>query len=176
MTVPYEPITRHAWSPGDVVCTPCHHQLPNGACEEEWCGCVCRDAVMDEGPQEQEVESAALVDDKGEPMRWVEPPGKPEDLQSWDQIIAVHKDPMLKAGLDHWIAPIDGAGIDHSRLQKFVYRYKPFAATLIAMIQTAVLILVVTTNTDDTWAEAFVIVSCILTAAFVLASVIRPKE
>lgn len=186
MPVPYEPVIRHAWSPGDVVCTPCHHQLPNGACEEEWCGCVCRDAEVlqvfhvpeDYGDRDApEPVDTGLITVGGEPI-FVQPTEGRADEEEVEQANdePIKSDPQRKAGLDAWIAPVDSHQIDPTRLEKFAYRYRPLAACVIAMLQTVNLMLVVLTNTDGTWAEAFVIVSSILTAAFVLASVIRPKE
>lgn len=157
MPVPYEPVVRHAWGPGDVVCAPCHAQLPAGACDDEGCACVCRDAEV--------IPVFHIPEDYGDrdPLppatlsgMWVEPTALPEPLTTW-------------------VAPIDR--VDHERAEKYVTGWGPAVALIVVLAQVLTLTLVLTTDTDDTWAEPLVVFTCILTASYVFVlGIIRPKS
>lgn len=177
MPVPYEPVIRHAWSPGDVVCHPCHAQQPNEPCGVRWCVCACN-ALLDDTPEDH----VALLD---LPAEIIEHTPHPEPLASWGVPVEATEphDTDTPAGevparLTYYptLLGMDTIVFDRERYFR-LDTWLRVLGLLMAVLQLFVFYLVTSRDTDGTWAEAVVVIGTVTTAAFLFATtLIRPME
>jgi hypothetical protein len=97
MPTPYEPVIRHEVPPFLRACQPCVFQSINEPCGLIECNCTCNlqasaPVALDDvdPPQLREPVPEEPLPGWDEPVitydngvAWVEPPGKPEDIESW---------------------------------------------------------------------------------------------
>ena len=195
MPVPYEPVIRHAWSPGDVVCHPCHAQQPNEPCGVRWCVCACN-ALLDDTPEDYGDRDAPLPDTDGPEATdeqhaayaraaMGEPPAGPEPLASWGVPVEATEphDTDTPAGevparLTYYptLLGMDTIVFDRERYFR-LDTWLRVLGLLMAVLQLFVFYLVTSRDTDGTWAEAVVVIGTVTTAAFLFATtLIRPME
>lgn len=161
MSTPYEPVLRHTWGPGDVVCKDCHYEIINTPCDKEWCACACHD-------------SPTAVHDVVIENAWFEPPGKPEGIETWEVTIPV--------GGGNWGTPpyeeTSQKSHKKSRVKDFIAKWEvPFGIATVALYVVAViLVFVVFPDVSNTWLAVLILVSGLTASLSALASMLKTKE
>jgi hypothetical protein len=167
MTTPYEPILRHEpIHPGETLCAECRYAAINHYCGNKGCRCVCNQIALESKPRLRDPVPEEPLPGWDEPVitydngvAWVEPPGKPEDIESWVP------GPITIPSPDEWIAPNVEKSDNKVDLMPL--------ALLILTLNVIGLTLAVDTNTAI---KAVLIVSTGCAAILAILSTQRDKE
>lgn len=180
MPDPYEPVLRHEPTPGKARCAPCTYGLLNHPCGEVACWCSCNAPNILHIPEDWGDRDAAEPDLNGpvfvadwtaddEPLKWEEPPAKPEDISTWSPAPG-------KYGFTR-TEPLAGIHRKH-RMKEFIAKWEvPWAILTVLLYVIAVLMLIfVFPDVSNTWLGVFVLVSGLTASLTALASVLKTKE
>lgn len=172
MPTPYEPVIRHDWPTAATVCGPCLYSTANEPCGLDWCRCLCNpeaEAVKKHKEATVANEAVTEVTFLGGQELWVEPPAKPEDIETWQLTIPV-------GGGDWGVGPFEGGRERRAHLieekSSNTVDLLPLALLILAL-NVIGLILVVDTNLSM---KAVLIVSSICAAILAILSIKRDKE